>query len=341
MMRCTTPARPVLRLGFALVFAGAFPFLSLQSPADAAGNGLRLLSGDFAPYRFARARLQCEAGITGEVRVTGTEWNGGKRLLYEGRSKAWTGTMDLVFYVDEGLRSLAIDAETGNGRQDLSLDLAILALSEVVPDDAELGRRAFLRDLPLPYSSPRQARSPVAIQLAASGLSDAASQIAAACLCLEPPTRALAALALFIAAAAGLAAVRRRMRPGMSLAMTLGLSILAVTAVILLLPREPRITIADLPRPQGEGSMAYRGRLALEPGTEKGASVMRYSTSDNAGLSFMAISTPGESGISLSVIEARPGSFVFSSPPVVVAKDAGLELHCEQWTTGWISWQGE
>lgn len=341
MIRCAPPKRPAMSLVFALVLAGVFPFLPLQAPAEAAGTGLRLSGGTFAPYRFTHVRLECEAGIVGDVRVTGDDWNGKKRLLYEGQSKAWAGSIELVFYVDEGLKSLAIEAETGNGRQNLSLDLAALALSKAVPDAAELARRTFLRDLPLPYSSPRQLKSPVAMEMAASGLSDAASQIAASCLCLEPPTRVLAALAFFIVAAAGLAASKRRMRPGMALAATLGLSILALAAVIILLPREPRMIIVDLPRPQGEGAMAYRGRLALESGMVDGASVMRYSASSSAGLSFTAVSTPGKSGIPLSIIEARPGSLVFSSPPIVVAKGAGLELHCERWTTGWMSWPDE
>lgn len=341
MIRCAPPSKPAMSLVFALVFMGVFPSLPLRATAETAGTSLRLSGGSFVPYRFTHATLECDAGIIGDVRMTGADWGGGTRLLYEGRSKAWAGSIELVFYVDEGLKSLEIEAETGNGRQTLFLDLAPLALAKAAPDDAELARRAFLRDLPLPYSSPRQSKSPASMQLAASGLSDAASQIAASCLCLEPPTGALAALALFIMTAAGLAGLKRRMRPGMSGTATVGLSVLALAAVILLLPREPRITIVDLPRPQGEGSMTYSGQLALESGKEGGASVMRYSTSNHAGLSFAAISTPGKGGIPLLAIEARPGDFVFSSPPVVVAKDAGLELHCERWTTGWMSWQDE
>lgn len=341
MIRYAQSRKPAMALAFALVCAGFLPFPPIRAQAEAVGTNLRLSGGSFAPYRFTHARLESDAGIIGDVRVTGTDWNGGTRPLYAGRNEAWAGAIDLVFYIDEGLKSLEIDAETGSGRQSLSIDLSTLALAKAVPDDAELARRASLRDLPLPFSSPRQARPPENFELAASGLADAASQIAASCLCLDPPTEALAALALFIAAAAGLAAMKRRMQPKTALAATLGLSLLAVAAVILFLPREPRITIADLPRSRGEVSMPYRGNLVLAPGAASGVSVMRYLTSDPPDLSFMAISTPGKSGISLSLMEAQPGSFVFSSPPVVVARGAGLELHFERWTTGWMVWQDE
>lgn len=340
-MRCATSWKAAVALAFVLSFAGAPPFSPMPAEAEMAGSGLGLSWESFEPYRFARARLACEAGIRGRVGAVGTDWNGGKRLLYEGRNEAWTDSIDLAFYVDEGLKSIEIEADTGAGRQGLSLDLSVPALSQAVPGDAELARRAALRDLPLPFSTPRQARPPAAFALAASGLSDAASQIAAACLCLDPPTAALAALALFIATVSLLAATRRRMAPGASLAMTLGLSALAVAAVVMFLPREPRIIIAELPRPLVEGSMPYSGDLVLDSGAPDGGSVMRYSTSNPGGLSFFGVSTPGESGVPLSVLEEREGNLVFSSPPAVIAGNGVLELRFERWTTGWLAWQGE
>jgi hypothetical protein len=341
MMRCAPSRKAAAAFAFALAFAGALPFPPMPAKAGTAGAGLRLSGGSFEPYRFAHARLECEAGILGQVAAVGTDWNGGKRLLYEGQNEAWTESIDLVLYVDEGLKLIEIEADTGNGRQGLSLDLSTLALRTAAPGDAELARRAALRDLPLPFSSPRQARLPATFRLAASGLSDAASQIAASCLCLDPPTWALAALAIFIAAASGLAAVRRRMPPGASFALTLGLSVLAVAAVVVLLPREPRLIIAELPRPRDGATMPYRGDLVLDSGASDGAPVMRYSTSDPDSLSFFAVSTPGKSGIPLSVMETREGSFVFSSPPAVFAGSGGLELRFERWTTGWMTGEEE
>lgn len=339
MIRCAPSGRKVVAFFFALVFPVASSLVPLQAQAGSQGTGLRLTDAVFEPYRFTHAKLESEAGIIGDIRVTGMDWNGGSRLLFSGRSKAWTKSVDVVFYVDESLKSLAIDAETGSGRQTLTLDLAALALGEAVPDDAELARRAMLRDLPLPFTSPRQTRPPRIFLLAASGLSDAASQIAAACIALEPPTKALGALSLFIVAASGLAALRRRMRPASALTATVCLSLLALSAVAFLIPREPRIIIAHLPQPEGEGPLPYRGDLVLGEDAAGEASVIRYSTSDSGWLSFVAISTPGDRGIPLAVMEARPGSFVFSSSPVVTARGTDLELHCERWTTGWMAWQ--
>lgn len=341
MTRCRPSTKAAIALASVLVFAGALPFPAMLVKAGAAGAGLRLSGGSIDPYRFAHSRLECEAGFRGHVSAVGTDWNGETRRLYEGQNEAWTEAIDLVFYVDEDLKSIRVDAETGSGRQSLALDLATLALGRTAPDEAELARRVALRGLPLPFSLPRQSRLPAAFRLEASGLSDAASQIAASCLCLDPPTRAIAALAFFIAAASGLAGMKRRMRPSASLAATLGLSMLAVAAVILLLPRNPRIIIAELPRPQVEGSMPYSGKLVLDSGAPDGASVVRYSASDPGDLSFMAVSTPGKRGIPLSVMEAREGSFVFSSPPVVFARNGGLDLQFERWTTGWMAWQDE
>jgi len=340
-MRCAPPRKTIVSLAMALAFAGALPLALMPIETGTSGAGLRLSGGSFEPYRFTHARLECEAGIRGHVEAIGTDWNGGRRLLYEGRNEAWTEAADLVFYVDETLKGIEIEADTGSGRQSLSLDIASLALANAVPDDAELARRAALRDLPLPFSSPRQAKMPAAFRLDASDLSDAASQIAAACFCLDPPTGVLAVLAVFIVAASGLTAMRRRMPPRASLALTLGLSVLATAAVVIVLPREPRIIIAELPQSRGEGSISHSGELVLDSGASDGGPVMRYLTSDPGNLSFLAVSTPGKGGIPLSVMEIREGSFVFSSPPAVFSRSGGLGLHFERWTTGWMAWQDE
>ena len=341
MMRCAPSRKAAVAAACALAFAAALPIPLVPAGTGTAGTVLRLSGGSFEPYRFAHARLECEAGIRGHVDAVGTDWNGGERLLYEARYDAWTMAIDLVFYVDEGLKGIEIEADTGSGRQGLNIDLATLALAKAVPNEAELDRRASLRDLPLPFSSPKQARLPAAFRLDASGLSDAASQIAASCFCLDPQTGVLAVLAIFIMSASTLAAMWRRMPPRASLVLTLGLSLLATAAVAVVIPREPRIIIAELPRPKGEGPLPISGDYALDPAVPDGSPVVRYSTSDPGGLSFLAVSTPGKEGIPLSVLEGREGSLVFSSPPSVVARGGSLELHFERWTTGWMSWQHE
>jgi hypothetical protein len=356
---CGIRTAPAAFLLAALALVAALAPAWAESPAAIPGaGGLRLVGGPWLPYRFATAKLEAQEGITGTVSVTGTYWDDSSRLLFSARSRAWSASFDLAFYVDEDLKSLDIRAETAAGPRELSVDLSAAALAEAAPGAEEVARRAAMRALPFPYLNPHVGRPPAKVAFTSVDLRAAAIQATEACLVREPPIASLAALAV-LALLAGLLgslwpAPARRGSAKERLAGTglppprllgparLAVALLALAATLALLPATPLLTRVELPRPDATGG--YRAVLEARRGMAASVRVTDFAPSGDPGpggshLALIAAATPGPRGIALDLVVPAGRDCVFSSRPLVTLREGNPELRFAEPSLGWTSWR--
>jgi len=304
--------------------------LLLSLTLQAATEGPRLEGGPFLPYRINHATVSREEGLTGRLELLGQRWDGGKVPLFRTEVEGRTQAVDVVFYLDEDIRSLELRAP-GAGPAHVEL------VREEGSDPAEAALRQRMRRFNPPAHLETSGTPPERFSLGGTDLGMAGFQASYALFLLPISRLPLAPLAGFALVAVFAAALGRRgpaLRAGAVLAAT-------VLGVYLAAPKPTLYRIVfPAEGPEARMSGVVERRIEERPGARH---VVYAAGQEEGGIQAHGGSTelvglwaPARTGISLEEL-VPPGARVrFSSPPLATLEHGETRLTAPEFVTGWV-----
>jgi len=293
--------------------------------------------GTFQPYRINQARLVAEAGLSGELELSGRLWDGRSVPLFRTHLAAESRAEELAFYLDEDIR--AIECRTGD--RSVVVDLAALEgrHGAVPPEEAAL--RARMRDLDPPVDLAPRGEAKDRLSLAGTDLVMAGFQASTTLFGFAVPRTSLWLLAGFAVLALAVSVLPMRHRR-LRFVLMVGASSLGTLAV--LGATTPRPTLFSVVF-QGDGPGArVAGSLERHLEERSTYTLMAWTGGHDGGsraarsgqVELLGLWAPVAPGIPLADI-VPPGSLVrFSSPPLVSIREGEAFLTSRTFITGWV-----
>jgi hypothetical protein len=223
----------------------------------------------------------------------------------------------------------------------LGLDLAAEAEGAGPPIEAEIARRAALRDLPMPAAGVHPGLLPGSFRLGGEDIAGASLAIGRFLFARTGYFRwGGFALALLAAAAAALGAARRvgSGRPFRAEVAIMAIAITVGMAAAVLAPPDPGLVIVNMPDAARTGRMSGEFRARRE--MISGVGILDYSiggVKGKTGLAMAGIIAPRGRSLPLGLIEA-PGTSGcrFSAPPLVITSGGEFRIETREPIRAWL-----